>query len=113
MSDGDCLFCRIVRKELPAEVVLERDQVLAFRDVNPHAPTHVLVVPKEHLPSLEALGERHGPLLTSLVAAVNEVASQDGVAGAYRLVTNVGRGAGQSVDHLHLHVLGGQRIGMP
>ena len=113
MSDGDCLFCKIVSKDVPAQVVLDRDDVLAFRDVNPQAPTHVLVIPKEHIPSLEALEDRHGALLASLVAAVNEVAREDGVAGGFRLVTNVGPAAGQSVDHLHLHVLGGRRMTWP
>jgi histidine triad (HIT) family protein len=113
VTDGDCLFCKIVSKDVPAQVVLDRDDVLAFRDVNPQAPTHVLVITKEHIPSLEALGDRHGPLLASLVAAVNEVAREDGVAGGYRLVTNVGPAAGQSVDHLHLHVLGGRSLTWP
>ena len=113
MTNGDCLFCRIVSKDVPAQVVLDRDDVLAFRDVNPQAPTHILVIPKKHIPSLEALGDRHGALLTSLVAAANEVAREDGVAGGYRLVTNIGRAAGQSVDHLHLHVLGGRGFTWP
>jgi histidine triad (HIT) family protein len=113
VSDGDCLFCRIVSKDVPAQVVLDSDDVLAFRDVNPQAPTHILVIPKEHIASLEAVGERHGPLLASLVAAVNEVAREDGVAGGFRVVTNVGRAAGQSVDHLHLHVLGGRGMTWP
>jgi histidine triad (HIT) family protein len=113
VTETDCLFCKIVRKDVPAQVVLDTDDVLAFRDVNPQAPTHVLVIPKEHLASLEAMDDRHGPLLTSLVAAANEVAREDGVAGAYRLVTNIGRGAGQSVDHLHLHVLGGRGMTWP
>jgi histidine triad (HIT) family protein len=113
MSDPDCLFCKIVRKDVPAQVVLDRDDVLAFRDVNPQAPTHVLVIPKEHLASLEAVGDQHGPLLASLVAAANQVARDDGVAGGYRLVTNIGRVAGQSVDHLHLHVLGGRSFSWP
>jgi histidine triad (HIT) family protein len=113
VTDGDCLFCKIVSKDVPAQVVLDRDDVLAFRDVNPQAPTHILVIPKEHLPSLAAVGDQHGRLLSSLVAAVNEVTREDGVADAFRLVTNVGRGAGQSVDHLHLHVLGGRDMTWP
>ena len=113
MSEADCLFCKIVEQQIPAQLVLDRDDVLAFRDVNPQAPTHILVIPKEHLPSLEAVAEVHGGLLSSLVAAVNEVAREDGVAGAFRVVTNIGRGAGQSVDHLHLHVLGGRRLSWP
>ena len=113
MSDPDCLFCRIVSKDVPAQVVLDRDNVLAFRDVNPQAPTQVLVNPKQHLASLEALTEGHAQLLASLVAAANEVAREVGVAGGWRLVTNIGRGAGQSVDHLHLHVLGGRGFTWP
>jgi histidine triad (HIT) family protein len=113
VRDPDCLFCRIVAKEIPAEVVLDRDDVLAFRDVNPQAPTHVLVVPKQHLPSLEAVGNGHEPLLASLVDAVNEIARAEGVDGGFRVVTNVGPAAGQSVDHLHLHVLGGRAMTWP
>jgi histidine triad (HIT) family protein len=113
VSEGDCLFCRIVSKDVPAQVVLDRDDVLAFRDVNPQAPTHVLVIPKQHVASLEAVPPDAGPLLASLVAAANEVAREDGVAGGWRLVTNVGRAAGQSVDHLHLHVLGGRAMTWP
>jgi histidine triad (HIT) family protein len=113
VRDPDCLFCRIVAKEIPAEVVLDRDDVLAFRDVNPQAPTHVLVIPKEHLPSLTAVGGGHERLLAGLVDAVNEVASADGVDGGFRVVTNVGPAAGQSVDHLHLHVLGGRPMRWP
>jgi histidine triad (HIT) family protein len=110
---SDDLFCRIVRKEVPAEVVLETDEVLAFRDINPQAPTHVLVVPKQHLASLEEVVEDHGGLLAALVGAVNQVAASEGVAGGFRVVTNVGRAAGQSVDHLHLHVLGGRDFRWP
>ena len=113
MSDPDCLFCKIVSKDVPAQVVLDHDDVLAFRDVNPQAPTHVLVIPKQHLASLEAVTDGHRDLLASLVSAANEVAREDGVGGAWRLVTNIGRGAGQSVDHLHLHVLGGRGFTWP
>jgi histidine triad (HIT) family protein len=113
VRDPDCLFCRIVAKEIAAEVVLDRDDVLAFRDVNPQAPTHVLVVPKEHLPSLEAVGAGHERLLAALVDAANEVARADAVDGGFRVVTNVGPAAGQSVDHLHLHVLGGRAMTWP
>ena len=104
MSDGDCLFCKIVSKDVPAQVVLDHDDVLAFRDVNPQAPTHVLVIPKEHI--MLFTGRAHPDL-------ANEVAREDGVAGGFRLVTNIGRAAGQSVDHLHLHVLGGRTMTWP
>ena len=113
MRDPDCLFCKIAAKEIPADTVLDRDDVLAFRDVNPQAPTHVLVIPKDHLKSLEAVGAGHEKLLASLVDAVNEVARADGVEDGFRVVTNVGPAAGQSVDHLHLHVLGGRPMRWP
>ena len=113
MSDPDCLFCKIVGKDVPAQVVLDREDVLAFRDVNPQAPTHVLVTPTPPLSSRAAVPDGHGDLLASLVSAANEVAREDGVGGAWRLDTNIGRGAGQSVDHLHLHVLGGRGFSWP
>ena len=109
----DCLFCRIVAGEVPADVVLDTDVALAFRDVNPQAPVHLLVIPKQHLPSLEVLAEQHGALLAGLVGAVNQAAAQAGVAGGFRVVTNIGASAGQSVDHLHLHVLGGRPMRWP
>jgi histidine triad (HIT) family protein len=110
---SDCLFCRIAKREIPADVVLEWEDVLAFRDIDPRAPTHVLVIPKEHVASLAAIDERHDGLLASVVRAVNEVARQDGVADGFRVVTNVGPAAGQSVEHLHLHVLGGRTFSWP
>jgi histidine triad (HIT) family protein len=110
----DCVFCRIVRGEIPAEVVLDRGGVVAFRDANPKAPTHVLVVPKEHLRDVTALDASHGPLLAEMVVAANEVARAEGVASSgYRLVLNVGPDAGQTVFHLHLHVIGGRPLGWP
>jgi histidine triad (HIT) family protein len=113
VRDPDCLFCKIVAKEIPADVVLDRDDVLAFRDVNPQAPTHVLVISKDHLRSLEVVDAGYEALLASLVDAVNEVARNDGVDGGFRVVTNIGAAAGQSVDHLHLHVLGGRPMRWP
>jgi histidine triad (HIT) family protein len=110
---SDCLFCRIAEREVPADVVLEREDVLAFRDIHPQASTHVLVIPRAHVPSLAAIDERHDGLLASLVSTVNEVARRDGVADGFRVVTNIGPPAGQSVRHLHLHVLGGRNFGWP
>ena len=113
MRAPECLFCRIVEKQIPADVVLDRDDVLAFRDINPVAPTHALVIPKEHIGSIEEVTGAHTELLASLVAAANELAGQEGIAGGWRLVTNVGPAAGQSVPHLHLHVMGGRQFGWP
>jgi histidine triad (HIT) family protein len=111
--DPNCPFCRIVKGEIPADVVLETDDVVAFRDLNPQAPTHVLVIPRDHLESLEALTRDHGELPLNLVEATNQVARQEGVAGGFRVVTNIGPAAGQSVNHLHLHVLGGRSMRWP
>jgi histidine triad (HIT) family protein len=111
--DPNCLFCRIAKCEIPADVVLESAEVIAFRDINPQAPTHVLVIPRDHVESLEALTRAHGELLLNLVEAANQVAKQEGVASGFRVVTNIGPAAGQSVDHLHLHVLGGRSMHWP
>ncbi|MGY1609690.1 MULTISPECIES: histidine triad nucleotide-binding protein [unclassified Geodermatophilus] len=116
---SDCLFCRIVAGEIPADVVHETDRTLAFRDVNPQAPTHVLVIPKDHHPTVAALAQADPDLLGAVVRAVSAVAVQeglateDGVEPGYRVVTNTGPQAGQSVDHVHLHVLGGRRMTWP
>ncbi len=110
----DCPFCRIVSGEAPAEVVVERERVLAFRDTRPQAPTHVLVIPKEHIRDITELGPAHAPLLVELFEVAREVAGKEGVAGTgFRVVANVGPHAGQSVFHLHLHVLGGRWLSWP
>jgi histidine triad (HIT) family protein len=115
----DCLFCRMVAREIPADVVHETDRVLAFRDINPQAPTHVLVIPKEHHPTVGALVAADPGLLGEVVSGAHAVAVQEGLVtdgGAepgYRLVTNTGPQAGQSVHHLHFHVLGGRGLGWP
>ncbi|HLI14772.1 MAG TPA: histidine triad nucleotide-binding protein [Acidimicrobiales bacterium] len=110
----DCLFCRIVRRELPAEIVEENELALAFRDIAPVAPTHVLVVPRAHVRDASVLDREHGPLLAELAATARRVAEREGVAASgYRLVFNVGEDASNSVPHLHLHVIGGRRLGWP
>jgi histidine triad (HIT) family protein len=110
----DCIFCRILSGEIPATVVLDNDQVLAFRDVTPRAPTHVLVVPRRHIRDIAAIEPSDGPLLAALFGAANAVADGDGIVeSGYRLVLNVGPDAGQTVFHLHLHVLGGRVMSWP
>jgi histidine triad (HIT) family protein len=112
--EDDCLFCRIVRGEIPSDGVLTADTVVAFRDIEPAAPVHVLVVPKRHVTDAAALGPDDGPLLAELLVAARHVAEQEGLAErGYRLVFNVGRDAQNSVAHLHLHVLGGRAMGWP
>lgn len=108
----DCLFCKIVSGDIPGDVVLSDDRVVAFRDVNPVAPTHVLVVPRDHAENAAATAAADPALLGELVAAAAQVASREGL-DDYRLVLNTGADAGQSVFHTHLHVLGGRSMTWP
>jgi histidine triad (HIT) family protein len=111
--DPDCLFCKIVAGEIPSERVLETDDVIAFRDIAPRAPTHVLVIPRRHIPDAHALTDEDAPLLASLFAAVRTIAADAGLDRGYRVVTNVGPESGQTVFHLHLHLLGGRAMAWP
>lgn len=108
---ADCVFCKIVSGEIPSTKVLETDRAYAFRDLAPQAPTHVLVVPKEHHPDVAALVAADPVLLADLVSAAVAVAEQEGLTGGYRLLTNTGPDSGQTVFHVHLHVLGGKAMG--
>ena len=110
---SDCLFCRIVAGEIPADVVLSTDEVLAFRDIDPKAPVHVLVVPREHFANIHELAIAAPSLTSSLIAAAADVAESEGVADAYRLVFNTGAEVGQSVFHVHGHILGGRDFTWP
>ncbi len=115
----DCLFCRMVAGEIPADVVHQTDRVFAFRDINPQAPTHVLVIPKDHHPTIGELAGSDAALLSEVVGAAQTVARQEGLISAdgaepgYRLVANTGSQAGQTVHHVHLHVLGGRHLTWP
>ena len=110
---ADCLFCRIAAGEIPATRVHEDDLVVAIRDLHPQAPSHVLVLPREHVASAADLTEASGPLLGRLFAVAADIARREGLDGGWRLVTNVGPDAGQSVAHLHVHLLGGRAMGWP
>jgi histidine triad (HIT) family protein len=112
-SDADCLFCKIVSGDIPADVVHETDTTVAFRDLDPQAPTHVLVIPRTHQPNAAALAAAEPGVLADLVEAAAAVAEQDGLADGYRLVLNTGPAAHQTVFHVHLHVLGGRSMGWP
>ncbi|HEV2371668.1 MAG TPA: histidine triad nucleotide-binding protein [Streptosporangiaceae bacterium] len=110
----ECLFCRIVAGEVPATIVAESERTLAFSDINPQAPMHVLVVPKEHYPDVAALAEAEDGLLAEVVTLAHRVAESTGNAQpGYRLVFNTGPEAGQTVFHAHAHVLGGRRLAWP
>ncbi|GIX46440.1 MAG: histidine triad nucleotide-binding protein [Candidatus Tectimicrobiota bacterium] len=103
-----CVFCRIVAKSQPADILHEDDDLIVFKDINPRAPVHVLLVPKAHLATLNEVDASHLPLLGKLLLTAKQLAAQWGLADkGYRLVMNVGRGGGQVIDHLHLHFLGG------
>jgi histidine triad (HIT) family protein len=113
-TEEDCLFCRIIRGEIPSDAVLSTDDTYAFRDIAPAAPVHVLVVPRRHIADAGAVGSVDGPLLAGMLEAAQQVATQEGIAETgYRLVFNVGADAQNSVPHLHLHVLGGRPLGWP
>ena len=114
MSEASCLFCRIVANEIPADFVHQDDRAVVIRDLNPQAPTHLLVIPREHLESLDDASQKDEPLLGHLLRIAARVANAEGLAeGGYRTVINNGAGAGQSVFHLHAHVLGGRRMNWP
>jgi histidine triad (HIT) family protein len=109
-----CIFCRIAAGEIPANMVLETEAVVAFHDLNPQAPVHVLVIPKRHVDSLGAASEADAETLSAVLLACRDVAVATGVAdGGYRVVLNTGSNGGQTVGHLHAHVLGGRSLGWP
>ncbi len=110
---SDCLFCGIVAGDIPADIVLQDDQVVAFRDVNPQAPVHVLVIPAQHHASAAELVAADPALAGRLVQAAVQVADQEGLDSGYRLVMNTGSDAGQTVFHVHAHVLGGRALTWP
>ena len=114
MSEADCVFCRIVRGEIEAEVVYDEDDVLAIEDINSKAPVHVLIIPRQHVANLEEIGALPDTVVKRLFEVASTVAAKLGVRdGGYAVMINNGRDAGQEVFHLHLHVMGGRRLGMP
>ena len=107
----DCIFCKIVKGEAPSSIVYEDERIIAFKNIKPVVPVHILIIPKEHIPSVDHLENKDGELLGGLFLAAQKIAKEQGVAErGYRLVFNVGRDAGQTVDHLHLHLLGGTKL---
>ena len=114
MSADNCLFCRIVSGDIPANVIYENDLVIGFRDINPKAPTHVLVIPRKHISTINDIADDDAMLLGSMYLAARDIASQEGLAApGYRTVMNCGEAAGQSVFHIHLHVMGGRTMTWP
>ncbi len=108
----DCIFCKIANKEIPSDIVYENEKVIAFRDINPVAPVHILVIPKEHTESVQTLDDKHLSLLPDIFKAIKEIAEKENISeSGYRVITNSGKHGGQEVFHLHFHILGGENIG--
>ena len=114
MANDDCIFCKIVAGGIPATLIFEDERAVVFRDINPQAPTHALVIPREHVASLDEAGDDHEALLGHLLLVAARVAREEGLADSgYRTVVNTGAGAGQSVFHVHVHLLGGRSLTWP
>ena len=108
----DCIFCKIINREIPSTIVYETENILAFRDINPVAPVHVLIIPKIHIPSIEAINSENAKVLIDIHMAAKEVAKKEGISeSGYRLINNCGKNAGQTVKHLHYHLIGGTNLG--
>ena len=106
----NCLFCKIVKGEIPSTKVYEDEKILAFRDINPQAPTHILVIPKEHIASVNAVTEENSATVAHIFETVPKIAKAEGLDSGYRVITNVGEHGCQSVKHLHFHILGGKQL---
>ena len=107
----DCIFCQIVAGKVPSEIVYQDEKVIAFRDINPQSPTHLIIIPKKHIPSLTHLSEAELPLIGHMVNIANQLAKEEGISErGYRLVINCGEQGGQLVPHLHMHLLGGRQL---
>jgi histidine triad (HIT) family protein len=113
MAMSDCIFCKIGSKEIPGKFVYEDAEIFAFEDIHPQSPTHLLVCPRKHMVSLEDAAESDGALLGRMILVAKKLARERGISGGYRVVINNGAQAGQSVDHLHVHVLGGRSMRWP
>ena len=108
---NDCLFCAIIAGEIPGSKVYEDDLCFAFRDINPQAPTHILVVPKEHIASAAEVNAENSGVVAHIFEVIAKIAESEGLTGGYRVVSNCGDDAGQTVHHLHFHILGGKKLG--
>jgi len=110
----DCIFCKIINKDIPASIVYEDEEIVAFNDINPKAPVHILLIPKQHFASLNDIPLKKKQILSELLFKAKQIAEEKGIADSgYRLVLNTGKDSGQEVCHLHLHLLGGRKMGWP
>lgn len=109
---SDCIFCMIVAGDIPSTKVYEDETVLAFRDINPQAPTHILVIPKTHIPSVDGITAENSAIVSHIFEIIPRIAAVEGLTGGYRVVSNCGPDAGQTVPHLHFHILGGKQLAL-
>ncbi|MBQ9984768.1 MAG: histidine triad nucleotide-binding protein [Oscillospiraceae bacterium] len=107
---SDCLFCKIIAGEIPSTKVYEDELVLAFQDIAPQAPTHILVIPKKHIASVAEINEENSSVVSHIFEVIAKIAKEEGLSGGYRVVSNCGDDAGQTVHHLHFHILGGKKL---
>jgi len=111
---AECVFCKIINKEMPADIVYQDEEILAFKDINPVAPVHILIIPKKHIPSVNHMELQDKELIGKLFLVAQKIARDQGVAEkGYRLAFNIGEDAGQTVNHLHLHLIGGKKLNWP
>lgn len=110
---SSCIFCRIAARQVPSTIVYEDEMVLAFKDINPQAPVHILVIPKEHIPSLDDVEDRHANALARILLVIKDLARGNDLGEGYRVVNNCGPRAGQTVHHLHFHLIGGRDMNWP
>lgn len=109
---SDCIFCKIINKEIPSEIVYENDEILAFKDINPVAPVHIIVIPKKHICCLNMIENEDIELIGNLFISIREIANKLGIAeDGYRIINNCGDNAGQTVKHIHFHIIGGTNLG--
>ena len=109
----DCIFCKIIRKEIPSNIVYEDEEILAFRDINPVAPVHILVIPKKHIESVIELGKEDEMLIGKIYTVINKIAKEENIdQTGFRVVANCGEDGGQEVKHLHFHIIGGKKLGI-
>ena len=106
----NCIFCKIIKGDIPSSKVFENEDVFAFRDINPQAPTHVLVVPKKHIESADCINTENSRYVTAIFEAIPEIAKTEGLTNGYRVITNIGEDGAQSVKHIHFHILGGKKL---
>jgi len=108
--NNDCIFCKIIKGELPSTIVYEDENVLAFRDIYPQAPVHILIIPKEHIESTADVNTENSHLVSKCFEAIKKIADAEGLGGNYRVITNTGADSGQTVFHIHFHLLGGKKF---